>query len=254
MNKKSGIWFNCERCGIKVYNCKSLFEQHNHHFCSKNCANKHNGKIIGQKLSKKIKVKCDFCDKTIWRIPSKLRIYKHHFCNRSCLGKHTYLLHGKNNLMLKKGRIPWNKGLTDRVMNFKCKNCEKKVKDFKSSKRKFCSKQCARIFIAKNRISSIEKIINRELHKLNIKFISQWSYNSLWVADFYLPKYKLVIECDGDYFHALPERRRMDIKKDKWFKNNGLNILRLTEKEIKNNKSVSVSKIKTKIRRIVNES
>jgi very-short-patch-repair endonuclease len=254
MSKKTGRIINCEYCGKEVYKQLCFLKKNKHHFCSGNCAHKYYGKIIGQKLSKKIKVKCDFCDKTIWRIPSKLRIYKHHFCSRRCLGKHTYLLHGKNNLMLKKGRIPWNKGLADRFMNFKCKCCGKQGKDYKSSKRKFCSKQCARIFIAKNRISSIEKIINRELHKLNIKFISQWSYNSLWVADFYLPKYKLVIECDGDYFHALPERRRMDIKKDKWFKNNGLNILRLTEKEIKNNKSVSVSKIKTKIRRIVNES
>ncbi len=80
--------------------------------------------------------------------------------------------------------------------------------------------------------SSIELAIEDVLKALGISYESQKAIG-FYVVDFYLPEHNLVIECDGEYWHNLPENIARDKRKDTYLRKRGYNILRLKEHEIK---------------------
>lgn len=87
------------------------------------------------------------------------------------------------------------------------------------------------IYYIKNQ-TSIEKKIQSLLQQLNIEYESQKCiYN--FIVDFYLPKYNIIIECDGDYWHNLQHIVKRDIIKNKIFNDNDYKMIRIQEKQIK---------------------
>ena len=60
----------------------------------------------------------------------------------------------------------------------------------------------------------------------------QQAFLGSWPVDFYIPKLKLVIECDGDYYHHLPGAPEKDLRRTQWLRDHGYRIVRLTETEI----------------------
>jgi very-short-patch-repair endonuclease len=63
--------------------------------------------------------------------------------------------------------------------------------------------------------------------KINFIFQKGWLKNGFFISDFYLPKYKTVIEIDGEY-HNTSEQISKDKKKDVYYKNRGFSVLRFT--------------------------
>ena len=67
--------------------------------------------------------------------------------------------------------------------------------------------------------SSIELKVKAQLDELGIKYVQQKWVNDgerNYALDFYIPSLKLVIECNGDYWHSFPdkiERDKSNIKK-----------------------------------------
>jgi len=241
-NRKGKI-LTCLNCGKKFYAPKYNLDRK---FCSKKCANRFNASLISNKLKRRIKVKCDYCGKIIERIPSKLEAYKNHFCSLTCLGKFTIKKLKRAKKIHIKGKEPWNKGIGDVII--KCANCGKEFKSLRCKKRKYCSHKCALQAVVRKRRSSLELMIEKVLKSLNLNFEPQYKYNNdKWIADFYLPDYKLFIECDGDYWHSLPERKKVDIEKDAWIIANGYDILRLGERLIRKEIDNCLKKIKEKI-------
>jgi very-short-patch-repair endonuclease/endogenous inhibitor of DNA gyrase (YacG/DUF329 family) len=105
--------------------------------------------------------------------------------------------------------------------------------------RQFCSASCrgsysAYIMGLHLGPTSIEVAVKRVLIELDILFVEQKQIGH-WLADFYLPEYNLVLECDGDYWHSLPKQIEKDARRDKWMKSKGYSILRLPENKIKAN-------------------
>jgi len=112
--------------------------------------------------------------------------------------------------------------------------------------------------------TSIEKILENELIKTNISF-SKPAYvigNIEGSPDFVIPKYKLAIFCDGDFWHGFNNKNinikhntefweakiKQNIERDK-LTNNNLNnqnwkVFRFWEHDIKNNASSCVAQIK----------
>lgn len=106
------------------------------------------------------------------------------------------------------------------------------------------------------KMNRIEFLTATFLNSLNVK----WEYEKLFVLnkksyipDFYLPEYNLIIECNGDYWHANPKlfKEKDEVKRTKltakqiWerdeerinnFKQNKYNVITLWEEEILNNK------------------
>lgn len=81
--------------------------------------------------------------------------------------------------------------------------------------------------------TSIERKVEKELKKYNILFVKQKPIcKGHFVVDFYLPEYKLVIECNGSYWHSLPEKIKRDKELENYVFSKGKDILWLWETQI----------------------
>jgi len=93
--------------------------------------------------------------------------------------------------------------------------------------------------------TSIEKKVYKELKERGLLFETQKVINEKFVVDAYIPKFNLVIEADGDYWHNLDRVKKRDRAKNAYLEKCGFGLLRLTETEINN------GLFKNKIRRIL---
>ena len=96
----------------------------------------------------------------------------------------------------------------------------------------------------------------RRVERVGLAFIPQYMMAGYYY-DFYLPEYNLLIEADGDYWHANPnkystlnESQKANAKNDR-FKNNlakekGYDLIRFWEEDIKKNcfEEVLIAKLK----------
>lgn len=83
----------------------------------------------------------------------------------------------------------------------------------------------------KKRDTSIEMAVHGVLKELGIVFESQASIGP-YFPDFYLPERKLIIECDGDYWHSTERAKGKDRIRDRWFQERGYTVIRLRECDI----------------------
>lgn len=79
--------------------------------------------------------------------------------------------------------------------------------------------------------TSIERAIWKVLDKYHVQYETQKYLGSRRV-DIYIPKNRLVIECDGTYWHSLPGAKERDEPLDQWCANNGYKIIRLKQVDI----------------------
>jgi very-short-patch-repair endonuclease len=84
----------------------------------------------------------------------------------------------------------------------------------------------------RSRPTKIEVAVEKLLVEMKLKYKAQ-AHICGFIADFLIEN-SLVIECDGTYWHSLPDRIRRDKIKDVVYKKNGYKVLRLTEYAIKN--------------------
>lgn len=143
----------------------------------------------------------------------------------------------KNGLKTSK-RTPWNKGKT----GFKhSEETKKKIGEATKKHRKEFSKEF--------REEQIKRFINlpknvSENTKIELKVKSQFDHYGIkyfqqkilkkghFIVDFYLPEYQLVVECNGDYWHSRPERKKRDKELEEYVLSKGKDILWLWEHEI----------------------
>ncbi len=78
--------------------------------------------------------------------------------------------------------------------------------------------------------------------KLKYKFRRQHSVG-FYIADFYCPKKRLIIELDGGQ-HFEKEAMVYDAERTKFFEGLDMNVLRFTNKEVNENISAVIDRIK----------
>lgn len=83
----------------------------------------------------------------------------------------------------------------------------------------------------KARPSSIERAVHAVLDALQIQYRTEESFGR-YSADIFIPEAKLVIECDGSYWHSRPGSKEADAKKDAYLCALGFRVIRLSEQEI----------------------
>lgn len=130
----------------------------------------------------------------------------------------------------------------------KKKQDPEKLKEFLLNQGKIFAKEL------KEKATEWEKILYKILKDLNYKFKFQVpvvvpvgkSYK-LYILDFLLTDYNLVIEADGK-FHNNPENRKKDNLRTKHLQKQGFHILRLSNKQITTFDKSQISEIiKTRI-------
>ena len=133
----------------------------------------------------------------------------------------------------------------------KCDNCGKTIyacpASIKMYKHHFCSRRCLGVYTMSHQTnpSSIEKKLANYLIENKISFICQFKYK-LGIADFFI-KPNLIIECDGIYWHNLPEVKARDKRQTLYLEKEGYTVLHLWEEEINNNIDSCFKKIEALI-------
>lgn len=82
--------------------------------------------------------------------------------------------------------------------------------------------------------TTIELIVQSILEDTNTPYEPQ-KFIGGFSVDFYVPALRLVIECDGDYWHSRPGVKERDARKDEYLTQKGYKILRLAEHQIRKN-------------------
>lgn len=94
--------------------------------------------------------------------------------------------------------------------------------------------------------SSIEKAIRKVLNGLGIGYKTQVPFsNHKFVVDIYIPNRRLIIECNGNYWHnyiIFPEKKIRDNALEKYAKNNGYKLIWLWESNIRENPEATLIK------------
>ena len=80
----------------------------------------------------------------------------------------------------------------------------------------------------------IERIIEKKLKENKIDFEHPFAFGR-FVCDFAILNNKIIIECDGDYWHNREDIKKKDKAKNAYIKKSGWKILRFWETDIKNN-------------------
>lgn len=126
--------------------------------------------------------------------------------------------------------------------------------------KKFCSHKC--FLSSRNKTNTwIELVINAFLTKNEIEFITQYPIGRM-TADFYIPSINLVVEANGDFWHANPvvysDKNSLHpiqikaIEKDKrkmsQLKSNGYDILVIWENDLKVNLDETLSDLLDNVR------
>lgn len=82
--------------------------------------------------------------------------------------------------------------------------------------------------------SSIEKMIWKVLNELGVEYRTQVPFNnSRFIVDVYIPAQRLIIECNGNYWHNLPRGKRRDKRLRGHAKSNDYKLIELWESEIR---------------------
>lgn len=242
----------CRVCGKEFKKCPSVIKKGWGNTCSWECREKHyDSKRKGHK-GEIIKRNCLICGKPLETIPCRVKQGKVKFCSRECLGKWNSG-NGKNQYA-KGENSPFWQGRTEK----KCLTCGKeiKVRPTEIKKRgKFCSHSCCamyninrRVFICKNKHTSIELKVEDYLKELGIQYESQKVIpEGRTVADFYIPSQRLVVYADGTYWHSPMRVKELNQTQDFLLGFNNYKILRLSEKEINDNPKEWKGKINKEI-------
>lgn len=91
------------------------------------------------------------------------------------------------------------------------------------------------------RPTSIEISVRNVLDALKVDYQEQKPIGR-YMVDFFIPSTNTVIECDGDYWHNLPEVVARDKRKDEFLNQKGYRVIRLPEHKIKENPFTLVKK------------
>lgn len=185
----------CKVCGKRFWATRPLLKHGYGIFCSRECQHK--------TYPERIIKFCKQCEKRIEVWPSKVHLTK--FCSKDCADSY----------------------MRDYV-SLVCMNCRKPFQlprsDFNRGRGKFCSYGC---FIRYTGPSTLEEKMRKILQKTGVEFEREYKFGR-FRADFFIKKLKLVIECDGEYWHMREIQKDRDRRKDRYLKELGYKILRLS--------------------------
>lgn len=109
--------------------------------------------------------------------------------------------------------------------------------------------------------SKLEEDFARDfLDKLGLKYVYQFETDIGRFYDFYLPEHNLLIEIDGSYHHSDPRlvkesemnpmqkrNKRVDKIKDEWALMHGIPLIRIWEKDIRENPNQVMEMLKNRL-------
>lgn len=180
---------------------------------------------------------CLVCGAKFWTMFKEIKRGKGKYCSQKCfhIARKGVHFHIKGRLSRKGFRYVCKPISMETAI---CKCCKKRFTYVKRGSRKggiFCSLKCSGLWNAKkrHRATNIELLLEVALLKRKINYRKQVIIGSIGVVDFLLP-HKLIIQCDGDYWHSFVKIIAKDKKQDAQFIEMGYKILRFSENALIN--------------------
>ena len=96
----------------------------------------------------------------------------------------------------------------------------------------------------------MKQILTEDLHLVEGKDFKHQYYVKTehpYVADFYVHSHNLVIECDGDYWHSLPNKIFEDRTREREMDSQNISWVRFTETELKKHKLEVINKLSQRL-------
>ncbi|MGH9428927.1 MAG: homing endonuclease associated repeat-containing protein, partial [Terriglobia bacterium] len=90
-----------------------------------------------------------------------------------------------------------------------------------------------RLHYSMPRETTIETLLYRELEARNVPYSRQQVVDGRYVVDALIPGARIVIECDGEYWHSIPGRPEQDTKRQRYLESRGYVVLRFPEATIR---------------------
>jgi len=190
----------CKVCGKAFIASNNLLKKGFGIYCSRACQHK--------TYPKRIVKYCLECEKRIEVHPSKQKLVK--FCSKKC----------RDDFMRD-------------YVSLICVGCKNTFRlprsDVNRGRGSFCTWKCFKKYEGE---TSIEKMIRQCLERFHIEFEQEVKIGK-YRADFLIPKLKLVIECDGEYWHSREYSEKRDKGKDQYLKSKGYKVFRFPEEKIR---------------------
>lgn len=189
----------CIKCHKEFKAKRYLVEQGYGQYCSRRCQH--------LDYPEKVVLKCKQCGKAITKPPSVAKLTQ--YCSKECqdLGMSEFEIHV-------------------------CAQCKNEFKipmwEVRNGKGKFCSRDCFNKYVGE---SSLEEKVRHYLEDHKIIFIQEKKFGR-YRADFYIENLKLIIECDGEYWHLCRHTEARDARKTKFLESLGYHVARLTGRQI----------------------
>lgn len=205
------VIIKCAKCG-KEFRTYSSSVLRGRKFCSLICAYSEGGRR--KRPSGLVNRVCKVCDKEFKTQKSWVKKGSGITCSRACQAK-------------------WKTTRKKLI----CKGCGKEYEQFLSfikMGRRYCSPKCwyaHGLPQTQKEMTNIERIMMQELDRREIAYKTQQWIEDISLVDFLLPN-KIIIQCDGDYWHSLPNVKRKDTLQDKKLQAQGYTIYRFWGSQI----------------------
>jgi len=226
----------CSYCGKTFHRPPSAVSP-DKNYCGMKCfhAARREMENIPARPRKRIQRVCEQCGCQFEIIPSWIKGGGGRFCSRKCQHERKRTVTGESHPLYTRVELT-------------CQWCGKKYttkKSLAARGSKFCSLNCHgayRSHTIGREQTSIERKVKTMLDDIGIEYIAEKPMGA-FVCDFVIKSVRLVIECDGGYWHSLPEVKARDANKDRWLKAHGYFVLRLSEDDINSNQRECKRKI-----------
>lgn len=219
-------------------------------FCSRKCADRAKSLITGPAhpdYKPRIELKCAECGTPFHVKPHKVAAAnpkdRARYCSNPCQHAAKRKLTGALRYNFKGGDLPVACVICGTV------KMRKRV-NVLSGRSKTCSHRCTAILTQRSfpRVSSLELMMSRAFAAAGVKAEAQYQLDRC-AADFAFPEKRLIVECDGAYWHGRPEQKKKDARRDAWLRARGWKVLRLGEAEIKASPERCVERVLAVLRR-----
>jgi len=201
----------CQVCGKKFHVIPFEVKRGHGKYCSRECSDE----------SKKAKVKriCQTCDKEFYVVKSAISRGKGKYCSPKC-----FQLSRRGKKLSEKHK----------------ENLSKSYIKYLASSR---SKGRGKTFDTK-----IELAVEAELRSREIKYIKQYNAEGIACVDFFIPEHKIIIQCDGNYWHSRGDHKQRDFNQDFRLRFKGYKIFRFWESEINKDVKGCIDKVNRRVR------
>lgn len=223
---KTDIQRICSVCGITFRAVPSAIKSRGAKYCSAGCFHKAHAQAMLGRFRKRVSKVCQWCGKTYEIIPSWADAS--HYCSRACHYAFKRTVRGDTH--------PLKKEYVALVCEWCGESFTVKPSIAAKDRTRFCSRRCVGAWtVATGQPSptSIEIAVAAILDGLSLSYVAQAPMGP-FLCDFALKAHRLVIECDGTFWHASERQQAKDARKDSWLTNHGYTVLRLPESRIVN--------------------